>query len=687
MASRGLVNLQTDLTKIKFGKDTLGGGNSNQPYVIKKIPSSFQDVGRTGGPDFLLRGGTLFPRAVINDVSRMTQMLFDFRSPNGPLYIAKQNVLSLSNVNTSTGYIPWSGSDSGGGGGNPATAIGQFIADNLAMNQGVFTPLSTLASVVGTGVGIHPNKQGLNPFNPMLGAAPDDVQTDPKGITLPTYIEITNGGSSPDNNRGIKSRLLGFLPKIINKTSNNNLYSYVGGPGATLGVGKTNIDMLNDQRTGINQMSNTGQLTGSFAANFPIPALAKAAQSFNNIVSNPRVTSLTRFLNDNAIIASGSLLQPALTSVYQNTIFKPEGFNSTQISPTQIKFDFRPTNLILSGSVSGVSSGFAAFNQQQIEDYYEPGGNFARTNTGIKPNFEEKLINDTELIPKSPDYIEYNIEKRVNLGNPGKRGRLKNYSWGKNALDATDKLLEPLDKITGLPLYKSEGPIQNEIKNDLVKFRIGIMDNNNPSEKTYIHFRAFIDNLSDTYSADWMSQKFMGRAENYYKYQGFDRSVSLSWTVAAQSKQELIPMYQKLNYLASTLAPDYSDVGYMQGNLITLTMGGWFYEQPGLITGMSLEVPDDSPWDIALGPDGASDSTVKEMPMIIKVSGFNFIPIHDFVPRVQQNTFANSVHQGAEANYINSYGKERYLALNNGFNNNYSSGKGYNYIPQKPTDT
>jgi len=154
MASRGLVNLQTDLTKIKFGKDTLGGGNSNQPYVIKKIPSSFQDVGRTGGPDFLLRGGTLFPRAVINDVSRMTQMLFDFRSPNGPLYIAKQNVLSLSNVNTSTGYIPWSGSDSGGGGGNPATAIGQFIADNLAMNQGVFTPLSTLASVVGTGVGI-----------------------------------------------------------------------------------------------------------------------------------------------------------------------------------------------------------------------------------------------------------------------------------------------------------------------------------------------------------------------------------------------------------------------------------------------------------------------------------------------------------------------------------------------------
>jgi hypothetical protein len=442
--------------------------------------------------------------------------------------------------------------------------------------------------------------------------------------------------------------------------------------------------MVSEYRTGINQMSNTGQFSGSFATNFPLPALAKAAQSFNNIISNPRVTALTRFLNNNSIISSGSLLQPALTSVYQNTIFKPEGFESNQISPTQVKFDFKPTNLILSGSISGVSSGFAAFNQKQIEDYYEPGGNFARTNTGIKPNFEEKLINDTELIPKSPDYIEYNIEKRVNLGNPGKRGRLKNYSWGKNALNATDKLLEPLDKITGLPLYKSEGPIQNEIKNDLVKFRIGIMDNNNPSEKTYIHFRAFIDNLSDSYSADWMSQKFMGRAENFYKYQGFDRQVSLGWTVAAQSKQELIPMYQKLNYLASTLAPDYSDVGYMQGNLITLTMGGWFYEQPGLITGMSLDVPDDSPWDISINDEGGSDPTVKELPMIIKVSGFNFVPIHDFVPRIQQNSFKQTDYLGADGNFISNYGKERYISLNNGRNNNYDKN---NYVPQKPQDT
>ena len=129
------------------------------------------------------------------------------------------------------------------------------------------------------------------------------------------------------------------------------------------------------------------------------------------------------------------------------------------------------------------------------------------------------------------------------------------------------------------------------------------------------------------YISDWETQKFMGRGENFYKYSGFDRSISLSWTVAARSKQELIPMYQKLNYLASVCAPDYSNNGYMRGNLISLTLGGWCYEQVGIMRGITLDVPTESPWEVGLNDSGqggtegdsASDSSVKELPMIIKV--------------------------------------------------------------------
>ena len=336
----------------------------------------------------------------------------------------------------------------------------------------------------------------------------------------------------------------------------------------------------------------------------------------------------------------------------------------------------------------GDNTQISTFTQEQIAQYIPTSKNNIEYRQSFTTDIPE--VDSNELIPNVPDYVQENIEKRVNLGNPGRKGNLKSYTFGKNgtSLDpnnAGSVLRKPLDKITGMPLYKSSGVIQNEIKNDLVKFRIGVIDNNNPTEKTYIHFRAFIDSLSDAYSSDWSSQKFMGRAESFYKFQGFERSISIGWTVAAQSKQELIPMYQKLNYLASSLSGDYSPEGFMRGNLITLTMGGWFYEQPGFITGMTLDVDGDSPWDIAINDTGNSDSTVKELPMIIKVSGFSFTPIHEFVPRVQQNSFNNSEFEGAGANWIESYGRERYLALNNGKNNNYDAGKdGFNYTPQKP---
>ena len=104
-----------------------------------------------------------------------------------------------------------------------------------------------------------------------------------------------------------------------------------------------------------------------------------------------------------------------------------------------------------------------------------------------------------------------------------------------------------------------------------------------------------------------------GRGENFYKYGGFDRSISLSWTVMAQSREELLPMYRKLNYLASTLAPDYTKAGYMAGNLVTLTVGGYLHELTGIITGLNYSVPQESPWEINIG-DQNNKGDLKELP-------------------------------------------------------------------------
>ena len=709
----GLVDLQTDLTSLRYGKDTVGGGWSGQPYVTKNPPNDLEDISRTGGPDFLLRGGTLFPGHAIDDVSRLTKMFFDFggSSIRGPLFIAKQNVLSLSNVDTTTGYINYSEAANTGGGGNeetsPQTALGRFIKNNLALNQGIYTPLSTLAAAAGVGLGIYPNKQGLNPFNPMQGAEAGNVQTNPNGLTLPTYIQIING----DGTEGTKSRLLGFLPKmdkVVGGTTGANdlnLYSYTGGPGATLGVGKTNIDMLQYQRTGANNLNTlrvgaktTSTQTSSqiFGATLNLDVLEYLPSEENN---SPTITDpQSILLNDNDLQfrLGASAAYIANNLVGYSTIFR-QAFNANGKYNNSFNiYDNNNNNfsLVTKEDNSGFNSGIG--ERQKISTWTQQLLEAQPKGTGLTlESFETKIpnVDKNDQIPKSPSYVTKNIETRVNLGNPGKRGGLKNYTIGKitdpSKITLEDNQYNALDKITAMPLYSSEAVTQDKqgFKNDLVKFRIGVVDNKDPNKKTYIHFRAFINSFSDNYSANWGSQKFMGRAENFYKYEGFDRSISMDWTVAAQSKQELIPMYQKLNYLASVCAPDYSPSGYMQGNLITLTVGGWCYEQMGIMEGISLDVPGDSPWEIAINEDGSSDSSVKELPMIINVSGFNFKPIHNFVPRVQQNDFANGSWNGMEANFVDSFGPERYLALSNGSrgkDNNYDGGEGsLNYVAKK----
>ena len=161
----------------------------------------------------------------------------------------------------------------------------------------------------------------------------------------------------------------------------------------------------------------------------------------------------------------------------------------------------------------------------------------------------------------------------------------------------------------------------------------------------------------------------MGRAENFYKYGGFDRSISMNWTVPAQSKNELMIMYQKLNYLASNLAPDYINDRYMGGPLVRLTVGGYLYEQYGFIENLTFSIPEQSPWEIAVsGPNSTSttqgvkdDKSVKELPHIIEVSGFSFKPIHDFVPRKQQNDYNNNTSVSSKT--LSKYGLQRYIAL------------------------
>ena len=122
------------------------------------------------------------------------------------------------------------------------------------------------------------------------------------------------------------------------------------------------------------------------------------------------------------------------------------------------------------------------------------------------------------------------------------------------------------------------------------------------------------------------------------------------------------------------------------------------------MSGITLDVPQESPWEIGITDAGNltsigtgdqqreinSDPSVQEMPMIINVTGFQFTPIHDFVPRVQRNSFSGGKLEGG-GRFISDYGNERYINLKGGLGSNYDGGPGntgvsngsLNYMPPK----
>jgi hypothetical protein len=160
--------------------------------------------------------------------------------------------------------------------------------------------------------------------------------------------------------------------------------------------------------------------------------------------------------------------------------------------------------------------------------------------------------------------------------------------------------LRALDEITYSSIFKARNPNHEGNRNDLVKFSIGIIQNDNSGNANYMHFRAFIDSFSDSYNAAWSDSQYVGRGDKFYNYTGFTRDINLSFTVYAQSKAELIPMYRKLNYLASSLAPDYSEGGFMRGNLTRLTVGGYLYNQLGIIKSLTYDISNESTWEIGI---------------------------------------------------------------------------------------
>ena len=118
------------------------------------------------------------------------------------------------------------------------------------------------------------------------------------------------------------------------------------------------------------------------------------------------------------------------------------------------------------------------------------------------------------------------------------------------------------------------------------------------------------------------------------------------------TRHELIPIYNKLNYLISATIPSYSKSvksnsenventgGFMRGTFVKLTVGSFFYEIPGFVESLDISWNTTYPWEIALNePDKPGvDDDVQELPMVLDIS-LSFRPVHSFIPEPGNKPF------------------------------------------------
>ena len=264
-----LLDLKTDLKSLKYGSDRPGGGDSGQPYQkvnINTVDSGFNRLRMTKFDDGFVRGGAVGAiNASIVDTFRIGKFLKDF--PKGPLWIAKQVGLQLSNPKLETKKLNTNNPTKGGGllqnAGNfiinTANKIVNAVGPTRIYNLGI----NTIAQVPVGAFGIHFNRHGLLPIQ--------DDQT--------KYLAVAQNNNNEENNRltGLKNRFglginynlnkgniklrkkeqktlsaiaatfaegIPFANSVYNDIQNSRIADYIGGPNSVYGIGRTLIQIV-----------------------------------------------------------------------------------------------------------------------------------------------------------------------------------------------------------------------------------------------------------------------------------------------------------------------------------------------------------------------------------------------------------------------------------------------------------
>ena len=492
-----------------YGHDRPDNGSSNEPYIRKEIPS-----GRIyGGRDFLLRDGVLTAGVIVDDVSRITQFLFDTKSPSGLLFTTKQILLERQNPKTN-------------------------------YSRRIYNPLSTILQTGVVALGGHLNKQGFLPFERSYytGGRDGYFNTTQDNNTL-TYkpvnrlygLYFTKIQNEPGTS--LESNIVYDIDTINPKI----LISYSGGPNTGL-FGKTRIRLQNETITSDLNQNQPSYPQGDRTETLPVNnfKLKKGTLYYKfqetGYISDKFGVSYT-WANNFNFQQRGNIAANVTNSPLTNTFNKDKAYKAN-IATNDYLYSTQTYEQLLSsgdehGQAKGIHGGFYDFRLNV------PG----QTNA---------------------NYPNNNREARYRTSVTTYKGNVVN----------GQRVLNPNFAIS--PDQTEEGTLGE----DIIDFNVTYIANE--GSNVLLDFKAYVSDLSDNFTGEWDAFKYVGRGENFYKYKGYTREISIKFAVVALSRADMIYNYRKLNQLVGLTAPDYSTLGFMRGNFARVTIGNYLTGVPGI---------------------------------------------------------------------------------------------------------
>lgn len=695
----GLLDLRTDLKSLKYGNDQLGNGNSGQPYIkvdINDVDRDFNRFRLTNFDDGFIRGGAVGAiNASATDTLRIGKFLVDL--PKGPLFIAKQVGLQLSNpqiehINTLPTNRTGTNRPTRGQGlfrnagnllTNVGTSVGAFISNVTNRIENTVGPtrvynlgINTISQIPINAIGGHIFRHGFLPNN-------DSSKLYESVVTQNNFVNNHNRLEEYAGNFALGG--FGDGIRLQDKTiwdESTELTKYISGPGSVYGIGNTLINRytntnsktaiyrsLDFSKSGIGRIADI-QLLGPIADAFAPISMTKTGSVFIpggqfEGIRTPSSIGLKPTLAD--ILWSDSRVIPIQGGISRKTQ------DAIKIANT---YDYGISKISGSTLVDSTFNLEAGLNPDS-SFIYKTGLEYTASNPiqgGVSRNTQDKVkikntfdyaisektesifsntgfnLSSTSITPDS-SFLFY-VASNKDTGSHSRKGNSKPLesqndlvAQGPSSYPGASSPTTQLDVPNTVYSYSSPSAktyaaivssIQSQQKNSPVpilkgssnyKYNTGanvdfnrINDRDLDSDEIKViftpinpfieteyptQFLAYLSAYSEDYNSEWNDISYNGRAESFYVFKKFKKTITFGLQVPCYNQQELIVNHEKLLSLGNgglgyALAGQYNPQGLLGGIITKLTVGNYIVDSPGILNNMKFSILEESSWDLDL---------------------------------------------------------------------------------------